>query len=232
MPEGADRDTDASRAGVAARVAGRSRRPRGALALTLGLALSLIVPGCARLPTVEPQRQLSELTPGAYRLDPDHTAVLFKVSHLGLSRFVGRFNRVDAMLDFDPEAMAGARLDARVATESIDVNPPEFAATLAGPDWLDSARHPLARFRSLAVRAVDAFNLEVRGELTLRGVTRPMTLRASFNGGAFNVFSGKYTLGFRAEGVLRRSEFGLDEHLPAVGDEVELEIHAEFQRTP
>jgi hypothetical protein len=61
---------------------------------------------------------------------------------------------------------------------------------------------------------------------------RPMTLQASFNGGAFNVFSGKYTLGFRAEGVLRRSEFGLDEHLPAVGDEIELEIHAEFQRTP
>jgi polyisoprenoid-binding protein YceI len=70
----------------------------------------------------------------------------------------------------------------------------------------------------------------VAGELTLRGVTRPITLDVIFNGGADNLLTGRYTLGFAATGTIRRSEFGITNLVPAIGDEVTLEIHAEFLR--
>jgi polyisoprenoid-binding protein YceI len=201
------------------------------IATRLLLAPLVFLPaGCTLFPVAEPERDLAALDPAAYRLDPAHTAVLFKVDHLGLSRFVGRFENVDATLDFDPNDPGAARLDVIVQTGSIDVVPADFADTLAGPDWFDAARFPEARFRSTSVEALGGDRWRVDGEFRLLGVARPLSLEVVFNGGAFNAFTGRYTVGFRAAATLQRSAFGLDAHVPAVGDEVELEIHAEFQR--
>ena len=194
------------------------------------LILTMGVSGCGHLIAPDLSKGMGTLRPGTYRLDPKHTSVLFKVDHLGLSKFVGRFNRVEASLDFDPENIGAARLDALVETASVDVNDPDFEASLTSVFWLNSARFPRARFQTLAVEVLDADRADITGELTFLGVTRPLMLHVVFNGGAVNLLTGKYTIGFEAHGRLRRSDFGLGKYVPAVGDEVELEIHAEFQR--
>jgi polyisoprenoid-binding protein YceI len=195
-----------------------------------GLAL-LALAACGHLipannQTLDPAR----LEGGAYRLDPDHYALLWKVNHLGFAKFVGRFDRVDASLDFDPAAPAAARLEVIVDTASIDSRVPKLDDALRGSGWLDTISFPQAIFRSTGIALTGTNTGRVTGELTLRGVTRPVTLDVTFNGGANDLITGRYTLGFAASGTFKRSEFGVTNYVPAIGDEIELEIHAEFLR--
>lgn len=197
----------------------------------LALGGFLALAGCGRLlpandQTIEP----TFLEGGDYRLDPDHFSLLWKVSHLGFSQFVGRFHRVDATLGFDPAAPAASRLEVLVDTASVDSRVPALDDILRGPGWLDTAQFPQAVFRSTAIEVTGADAGTITGELTLHGVTRPATLAVTFNGGADNLLTGRYTLGFSATTTIRRSEFGVTNLVPAIGDEVALEIQAEFLR--
>lgn len=172
----------------------------------------------------------AELPAGAYRLDPEHATLLFKIDHLGFSQLVGRFDEFDAALDFDPDNPQASRLSAEIDPASIDFDLPEFEEDLRGPDWFDVARFPSARFEGRAIEVTGANTGRITGDLTLHGVTRPVSLDVTFNGGGDSLLTGRYTLGFAAAGIISRSAFGLGAYTPAVGDEVVLEIHAEFQR--
>ena len=173
----------------------------------------------------------AELPAGTYRLDPEHATLLFKIDHLGFSQLVGRFDRFDATLDFDPETPEASRLSAEIDPASIDFDLPKFEEELQGPDWFDVARFPVARFASRAIEMTGASTGRITGDLSLHGVTRPVVLDVTFNGGGDSLLTGRYTLGFAAAGTISRSAFGLGAYAPAVGDEVVLEIHAEFQRS-
>ena len=206
-----------------------SRRLRAAItAIAFVAAASLAA--CAQLIKPQVTTAPEALRAGAYRLDPDHATVLFKLDHLGLSTYVGRFDEIAASLDFDEAAPKAARLDVRIATASLDVNNPEFEDTLRGPAWFNAAEFPEARFVSTEIEVTGANTGRVTGDFTLMGVTQPVTLDVTFNGGARNLLTSRYTLGFAATGALSRSAFGLDRFVPAIGDRVMLEIHAEFQR--
>lgn len=165
---------------------------------------------------------------GQYRLDPNHMSLQFKVSHLGLSTYVGRFNQVDASLDFTPDNMAQAQLQARININSIDTNNSTLDATLCS-SWFDCNRYPEAFFESTDITA-EGSGFRFQGDLTLNGVTQRINLYGEFLGGAVNRLNGRYTLGFKADGVIKRSNFGIDNYLTLVGDEVTLEVHAEFLR--
>lgn len=206
-------------------------RPRGPGPRLLAcLALSLALGGCGYLvPRAEPATP-AELPAGSYRIDPEHAALLFKIDHLGFSQLVGRFDRFDATLDFDPEQPEAAVLTVLVEVESIDLNLPEFEQDLRGPDWFDVAQFPQARFVSRTIAITGDNTGRITGNLSLHGVTRPVTLDVTLNGAGDSLITGRYSLGFAATGSLKRSEFGLGAYAPAVGDEVVLEIHAEFQR--
>jgi polyisoprenoid-binding protein YceI len=171
-----------------------------------------------------------ELPAGTYRLDPEHATLLFKIDHLGFSQLVGRFDRFDATLDFDSEKPAASRLSATIDPASIDLDLPKFEEQLRGAEWFDVSRFPEARFESREVVVTGDDTGRIIGDLTLHGVTRPVTLDVTFNGGGDSLLTGRYTLGFAAQGVLSRSDFDLGAYAPAVGDAVTLEIHAEFQR--
>jgi polyisoprenoid-binding protein YceI len=172
----------------------------------------------------------SELPAGTYRLDPEHAALLVKIDHLGFSQLVGRFDRFDATLDFDPDNPAASRLSAEIDAASVDFNLPKFEEDLRGPDWFDVARHSEARFASHEVVVTGEDTGRITGDLTLHGVTQPVTLDVTFNGAGDSLVTGRYTIGFAASGTISRSAFGLGAYAPAVGDEVTLEIHAEFQQ--
>ncbi len=200
------------------------------LRIIVPLLLLVLVSGCASLVRPNFTQELAELRPGAYSLDPDHAYLIFRIEHLGLSTVVGRFNAVDASLEFNPESLSDLELEGVVDTTSIDMNNADLEERLQGSGWLDTGRFPQAVFTSESVEPGDGNAFILNGSFTLRGITQPVSLSARFKGGADNILTGKYTLGFEATGSIKRSEYGIDSFAALVADEIFIEIHAEFQR--
>ncbi|WP_370279182.1 YceI family protein [Pontibacterium sp.] len=194
------------------------------------LLISLLLGGCGALVTPDKTDQISALKPGAYQIDPQHSTLLFKIEHLGLSTYVGRFNDFSASLEFDPANIEATQLDARVDTTSVDVDDSIVEGTLQNSDWFHSEQFPQAAFTSTAIKPLGDNRFVFTGDLTLRGVTKSVSFQGRFNGGATNLLTRRYTLGFTASGTLNRTDFGIDRYTALVGEEVELEFYAEFQR--
>jgi polyisoprenoid-binding protein YceI len=190
----------------------------------------LATAACASLIAPKVLSEPAALKPGTYALDPEHTAVLFKVNHLGFANFVGRFEKLEATLDFDDADPKLSHVEAKIDIASLDVANDEFAATLTGPDWLDAGRFPEAVFRSTRIETTAANSGRMAGDLTLHGVTSPVALDVTFNGGARDLLRGGYAVGFSAKGVFSRKAFGVDRFDGVVGDAVVIEIEAEFVR--
>lgn len=181
---------------------------------------------------------------GDYTLDKPHASLIFRVSHLGFSHFTARFKRFDASLHFDPAHLAAARLTATVDARSLETDYPfpdklDFNAQLQNAQWLDTAKYPEMTFRSTRVDVTGANTMRVTGDLRLHGVTRPVTLDVTYNGGyAGNRFDPNARIGFSARGSLKRSDFGVAFGIPepgsnmGVGDDVEVIIEAEFSGPP
>lgn len=175
-------------------------------------------------------RTPAEVQAGAYKLDPDHGKITWSVDHLGFSTYVGQFVNVQADLTLDPANPANSQLTATIPLTEVDSNSDGLDAHLQTPDFFDTANHPVATFvsRSVTVDADDPSEATVIGDLTLRGVTRPVTMEVEFNQAGQSM--GAYKAGFDGEATIRRSDFGIDFALPALGDEVKLHIEGEFVR--
>lgn len=198
------------------------------------LAAALIVGGCTTiLPLVVPSHNqtvdTSAIRSGHYVLDPAHGSVHFRVDHMGYSIYVARFNEIDAQFDFDNKRPELSTLIITIRADSIDSGNKKMDKLIAGRDFLDARRYPDIFFRADGVTIVDERTGIINGTLTFHGVTRPQTLQLTFRGGARNFLTGKYTLGFSASASLRRSDFNMGAYVPLVGDEVTIEIEAEFQ---
>jgi polyisoprenoid-binding protein YceI len=179
---------------------------------------------------------------GVYSLDKPHTSVTFRVSHLGFSHYTARFSRVDGRLQFDPAHPESMRVEASIEPMSLELNapPPGFHDQLMGQGWFEAAKFPAIAFRSTRVELTGAHAARVTGELTLHGVTRPVVLEVTYNGGypPSSFDPGGARIGFSAHGTLKRSAFGISTGIPApgsnfgVGDEVEVAIETEFNSKP
>ena len=192
--------------------------------------IGLLLASCGTLIKPNVKTGIVQLEKGSYKLDPTHIAVLFKINHMGLSTFVGRFKKVEASLEFDPANIAAAKLSAVIDVASLDVNNAELEDTLRGSTWLDTAKYPQAVFKTTSVKVLDQNTAVFAGELSLHGVTAPINLTVTFNGGANNMLTGFYTLGFTATSAFNRSTFGVDYLVPAIGDQVAIEVFAEFKK--
>ena len=177
---------------------------------------------------------------GEYALDPAHTSVVFRVSHLGFSMYTARFEKAAGKLVFDPARPEAQSVTATIAADSVDTDYPEPEKldfdTLVETQFLGARQFPQITFRSTKVEPTGPRAARVTGDLTLGGVTRPVTLEATFNGGyPANAMDGA-RIGFSAKGRFKRSDFGLIYGLPTpgtnmgVGDEVEVIIETEFTR--
>lgn len=194
------------------------------------LLVALLLASCGTLIKPKVKTGLIQLEKGSYKLDQSHVAVLFKINHMGLSTFVGRFNKVDASLEFDPQNIAAAKLSAVIDVASIDANNPDLEETLRGSSWFNTAKYPQAFFKTGSVKVIDENTAEFSGDLQLHGVTAPISLTVHFNGGGNNILTGFYTLGFSATSSIKRSTFGVDSLIPAIADQVDIEVFAEFQQ--
>lgn len=192
------------------------------------ILVGFLLASCGTLIKPDVKTGIIQLEKGSYKLDQTHVAVLFKINHMGLSTFVGRFNKVDATLEFDPKNIAAAKLSAVIDVGSLDTNNPDLEETLRGSSWLDTEKYPQAFFKTTSVSVLDQNSAVFAGELSLHGVTAPINLTVTFNGGANNMLTGFYTLGFSAATTFNRSTFGIDYLIPAIGDQVAIEVFAEF----
>ena len=202
-------------------------------ALFVALALAGVSPFAAALD----RRAEPPVPAGAYTVDKAHTSLIFRVSHIGFSSYTGRFTRIDAQLDFDPARLVASRVNVKIDPRSIEADnaPSGFLESLAGKDWLDAERFPELSFRSKSVEVTGANSFRVQGDLTLHGVTKPIVLDASYNGGyASHPMDPHARVGFSARGKFKRSDFGVSYGIPApgttmgVGDEVEVVLESEF----
>jgi len=196
--------------------------------VVIALLSSVFLSACVSLITPKVQSDVAKLKAGEYSLDSTHATLLFKIQHLGLSTYVGRFNKFDASLEFDPANIAAAKLNAVIEINSLDINDDDLKSDLMGRSWFRQSEFPQAAFESTSVNPISDTEFEFTGILSWRGVRKPITVAATFHGGANNILSGKYTLGFSAKGSFLRSDFGMDKYVPLVGDEITLEAYAEF----
>jgi polyisoprenoid-binding protein YceI len=166
---------------------------------------------------------------GAFVADPNHSKITWSVTHFGFSTYIGQFPGVMANLKLDPKALGATTLDATIDTTKLGTLNAALDTHLKSPDFLDVAKFPQATFKATSVKSTGASTAEITGDLTLHGVTKPVTLQASFVQGGTSPIDKKYTLGFQAKGVIKRSDFGVKTYAPAISDDVTLEIDAEFK---
>ena len=196
-------------------------------ALVLGFAVAAARPASAQLATDVPA--------GTFKVDPTHASVTWKVSHMGLSNYTARFTKIDATLSFDPAKPEAAKLTASIDPMSVRTDYPfvekeNFDKVLAeSAKWFNGNVAKTITFTSTAVKMTGPKTADVTGDLTLLGVTKPVVLKVTFNGGmAQHPFAKKPAVGFSASGTVKRSDFGMTANIPIIGDDVVLLIEAEM----
>ena len=198
---------------------------------------------CAAEPAAPPAMPAVKAPPaGEYHLDKSHASLQLRVSHLGFSTYTTRFSRFDADLSFDPSNIAASKLVTTVDTDSLQMDDaPSMCLDIAkGPQLLDTAKYPKMTFRSEKVRMTGAKSFEISGTLNLHGVTRPLVLTGTYNGGYAGMakMDPQARIGFSAHGSFKRSDFGMAFGLPApgttmgLGDLIEVSIETEFSGPP
>ena len=180
---------------------------------------------------------VSKLPAGAYKLDPSHATLVFKVNHLGFSNYTAQFRTFTADMTLDPAQPETAKLTATVELNSLAIPAPPagFIDELLSDTWLGASITPQMKFESTSITRTGPATADIVGDLTLKGATKPVTLHATFNGGyEGHPMDPAARIGFSAHGTLKRSDFGIDIGIPAPGstrgvfDEVTIDIETEF----
>lgn len=213
------------------------------LALSAAATLALAAGGIAAAPAIFAQgapqvpgvADPARVTAGTYAADPGHSLIGWEVNHFGFNDYYGIFGDVAGTLVLDPANLNAAKVDVTIPVASVTTASKGLTEHLlragkdgGAPDFFGPAPAP-ARFVSTAVKA-DGMTAEITGNLTLNGVTKPVTFTAEFTGAGQNPFNKKETIGFEAETRIKRSDFGVNYGIPFVSDEVELDISVAFEK--
>jgi len=179
------------------------------------------------------------ITGGSYTVDANHTLVKWEVNHFGFSPLWGLFGQITGTMQLDPKNPAASKVDVTIPVSKMVTGVPGFTAHLlrdgrdgGKPDFFGAAPADAKFVSNHVVVAPNGSEAKVHGNLTLNGVTKPVTLDVDFYGAgkAPAQMGGKKNVGFEAEATIKRSDFGLGYAVPLVSDEVELTIAAAFQK--
>ncbi|WP_299391220.1 YceI family protein [Pelagibius sp.] len=163
-----------------------------------------------------------------YTLDSAHADVIFLVDHLGYSATVGRIGDVQGSITFDEAAVENSAVEIVMQAASLDTNHTKRDEHLRSAEFFNVEQFPTITFTSTGIAKTGDNTGTLTGDLTLLGVTKPVTLDVTFNlKSPHPIYEGKETVGFSARGSLKRTDFGMAAYAPAVGDEVELIIEVE-----
>lgn len=162
-----------------------------------------------------------------YKIDPSHTHVLFVVDHLGFSKMIGLFTDVSGTIGFDAANPAASKLEVVIKTASLQSQFAPRDADLKGTDWFNVAEFPEMKFSGKSYKKIDDKTGEVAGDLTLLGVTKPVTFAVTLNKAGVRPTDKAETVGFSVHGSITRSDFGLKTFVPYIGDKVDIMIETE-----
>ena len=186
-------------------------------------------------PQLPGQMDTSRISGGTYETDPSHTLVAWSVSHFGFNDYYGAFGDVEGTLTIDPANPGAAKVDVTIPITSVAVVSDGLRDHLlrpgkdgGDPDFF-GAEPEAARFVSTKVD-VDGTDATITGNLTMNGVTKPVTIDAEFTGAGQNPMSKVETVGFEGTTTIKRSDFGVSYAVPMVSDEVKLMISAAFEK--
>ena len=163
----------------------------------------------------------------SYTIDPSHTQVEFTYNHFGFSNITGRFDQVSGSFELDSVDLAKSRISIEIPISSLSTGVDKLDQHLQGPDFFDAGKYPTATFKSTAVHVVDAKKLHVSGDLTIHGVTKPVTLDVHINNIADHPMKKVPAAGFDASTSIKRSDFGVGAYVPMVSADVKIHITLE-----
>src|SRR5262249_9433237 len=160
-----------------------------------------------------------------YGVDSAHAAAVFRVSHIGLSWTFGRFKDVSGSFAVDSRNPAATRFDLTAKVDSVNTDNAQRDQHLKSPDFFNAKEFPVIQFKSKSAKTVED-GYEVQGDLTLHGATKPLTI--VLKGGRTAEFPrGVHRTGYFAEFVIKRSDFGMDKMLEAVGNDIHVQLSFE-----
>jgi polyisoprenoid-binding protein YceI len=194
-------------------------------------ALAMTVMSSSAYAQATPGLDPASIQEGAYTVEPNHTRVLFAVSHMGFTTWYGEFTHASGSLNLLPKSVASSTFEIHVPAKTVSTTNAKLDGELKGPQWLDADKFPEIVFKAKQIERTGGSSAKVTGDLTLHGVTRPVTLEAKLNGAGVNPLDKKYTVGFELTGTIKRSDFGVKTYVPLIGDEVTLIISAGFERS-
>lgn len=175
-----------------------------------------------------PSKNPADSPAGTYKLDNRHASVSAKIIHLGFSNYTFLIRGLDGEITFDPRNVTASRAVIRIDPMTVDTGLPDFDREI-GTSFFGGK--PIT-FTSTTLAPTGPTTGRLTGDLSLNGVTKPVTLEVTFNGGGPMMRSNAPTLGFSATGVVKRSDFNVAPQLPAaaLSDEIRLQIEAEFNK--
>lgn len=165
--------------------------------------------------------------PITYKLDPTHTDVLFTWNHLGFSNPTGHFGQIEGTLVYDEADPTRSSVEATLPLAGLDTHVAKLDEHLKKDEFLDAAKFPTITFKSTKVETAGSGKLKVTGDLTLRGVTKPVVLDVKLNGAGPHPMKKVPAIGFDATATIKRSEFGIDAYVPNISDELKISITTE-----
>ena len=209
--------------------------PVAALAV-IAAAAPLLAQGA---PSAPGKKDASLITGGTYQADPNHTLVQWELNHLGFSPYYGLFGDVTGTLQLDPKAPQNAKVSVTIPVSKVTTASAGLTSHLlrapkesgGKPDYFGASPAD-ATFVSTSVKPKGTGKADLTGNLTLNGVTRPVTLDVTFYGAGKMPaqMGGTENVGFEAMGMIKRSEFGMGAMVPMLGDDVKLKIAAAFTK--
>lgn len=197
-------------------------------AASLGLVGALLTGAGSAAPAAAPAPAATPALADELKVDSAHSSVIYKISHLGVTNFYGRFNKVTGTFAFDPANPSSATFDITIDADSIDSNNKQRDDHLRNSDFFNTKQFPKITFKSKDVRKAGS-GFDLAGDLTLLGQTKPITAKLAHTGAGDKGERMGYRSGFEAVFTFKRSDFGMNYGIEGgmLGDEVTVTVAIE-----
>ncbi|WP_119689816.1 YceI family protein [Acinetobacter soli] len=182
--------------------------------LSLGLAVAI-------------SSTLALAAPVDYKIDPTHTATVFSWNHFGFSTPSANFSDIQGVIKVDNAKPANSSVDVTIPVSSVNTNVPTLDKEFQQEGWFNAAKYPNITFKSTKVETKDKKHFKITGNLTVKGITKPVVLDAVLNKQGEHPMAKVPAIGFNATTSFNRSEFGIGNYVPNVGDKITVNITTE-----
>ncbi|MCG2572434.1 MULTISPECIES: YceI family protein [Acinetobacter] len=185
-------------------------------ALSLGLAVAVA-------------SSITVAAPVAYKIDPTHTATVFSWNHFGFSTPSANFSDIQGVINVDNAKPANSSVNVTIPVSSVNTNVPALDKEFQEDGWFNAAKYPNITFVSTKVETKDKKHFKITGNLTVKGITKPVVLKAVLNKQGVHPMTKAEAVGFNATTSFKRSDFGIANYVPNVGDTITVNITTEAQ---